>query len=231
MAGTRERPVSEATMRRLELATGGVAGAGVAEMSARLPWFSRLTADQRAGVLMVTQLGAANFVTWLRDPDGHPPAHRRGLPQRPARPRPPDDAAPDRRARPHRHRGVRGPHPRARRQPHRACRAGGRRPALRPRGRVRRGDGLRVGGRVARRLGRAAGGPRRRRDRPRRPGLRGRAALPRLRPRAGIPRHGRSPSSGTRPRRATAPTRCTPCAARPTGRGCRCCWAPTGPTW
>ena len=45
MAGSRERPVSEATMRRLELATGGVAGAGVAEMSARLPWFSRLTAE------------------------------------------------------------------------------------------------------------------------------------------------------------------------------------------
>ena len=72
MAGSRERSVSEATLRRLELATGGVAGAGVAEMSARLPWFSRLTADQRAGVLMVTQLGAANFVTWLRDPDATP---------------------------------------------------------------------------------------------------------------------------------------------------------------
>jgi PucR C-terminal helix-turn-helix domain/GGDEF-like domain len=72
MAGPRERSVAEATLRRLELATGGVAGAGVAEMSARLPWFSRLTADQRAGVLMVTQLGAANFVTWLRDPDATP---------------------------------------------------------------------------------------------------------------------------------------------------------------
>jgi hypothetical protein len=72
MAGSRGRAVSDATMRRLELATGGVAGAGVAEMSERLPWFSRLTADQRAGVLMVTQLGAANFVTWLRDPDATP---------------------------------------------------------------------------------------------------------------------------------------------------------------
>ncbi len=72
MTGSRERPVSEATLRRLELATGGVAGAGVAEMSARLPWFSRLTADQRAGVLMVTQLGAANFVTWLRDREATP---------------------------------------------------------------------------------------------------------------------------------------------------------------
>jgi hypothetical protein len=65
-------PVSADTFRRLELATGGVAGAGVAEMSARLPWFDRLTADQRAGVLMVTQLGAANFVAWLRDPDATP---------------------------------------------------------------------------------------------------------------------------------------------------------------
>ncbi|MEJ2871098.1 helix-turn-helix domain-containing protein [Actinomycetospora sp. OC33-EN08] len=65
-------PVSEDTFRRLELATGGVAGAGVAEMSSRLPWFGRLTADQRAGVLLVTQLGAANFVTWLRDPDATP---------------------------------------------------------------------------------------------------------------------------------------------------------------
>lgn len=64
--------VSADTFRRLELATGGVAGAGVAEMSARLPWFDRLTAEQRAGVLMVTQLGAANFVAWLRDPDATP---------------------------------------------------------------------------------------------------------------------------------------------------------------
>ncbi len=72
MAGSRGGTVSEATLRRLELATGGVAGAGVAEMSARLPWFARLTADQRAGVLMVTQTGAANFVTWLRDPDATP---------------------------------------------------------------------------------------------------------------------------------------------------------------
>ncbi|MCD2185878.1 PucR family transcriptional regulator [Actinomycetospora soli] len=64
--------VSADTYRRLELATGGVASAGVAEMSARLPWFDRLTAEQRAGVLMVTQLGAANFVAWLRDPDATP---------------------------------------------------------------------------------------------------------------------------------------------------------------
>lgn len=64
--------ISAATMRRIELATGGIAGAGVAAMSERLPWFHRLTADQRAGVLFVTQTGASNFVGWLRSPDATP---------------------------------------------------------------------------------------------------------------------------------------------------------------
>ena len=41
-------------------------------MAERLPWFARLTAEQRSGVLMVTQTGAANFVTWLRDPAATP---------------------------------------------------------------------------------------------------------------------------------------------------------------
>ena len=34
----------------------------------RQPWFGRLTADQRAGVLLVTQSGVANFVAWLGEP-------------------------------------------------------------------------------------------------------------------------------------------------------------------
>ena len=37
-------------------------------MDERLPWFRRLSADQRAGVLMVTQTGVANFVAWLSTP-------------------------------------------------------------------------------------------------------------------------------------------------------------------
>ena len=156
-------------MRRLELATGGVAGAGVAEMSARLPWFSRLTADQRAGVLMVTQLGAANFVTWLRDPDATPRLTAEAF-----RSAPPDLA---RRM--------------TLRQTVELVRIAtevfeDRIPALAG-SRTERAAlvtaVLRFGrevafaaatvyasrGRVARRLGRPAGGPRRRRDRPRRP--------------------------------------------------------------
>lgn len=64
--------MSAATLRQLEQASGGIASAGVAAMAERLPWFGRLTAEQRAGVLMVTQIGAANFVEWLREPEQIP---------------------------------------------------------------------------------------------------------------------------------------------------------------
>ena len=62
-------PVRATTLRRLERSSGEVANAGVAAMAARLPWFARLTAEQRSGVLLVTQTGVANFVAWLREPD------------------------------------------------------------------------------------------------------------------------------------------------------------------
>jgi hypothetical protein len=62
-------PVAAATLRRLELASSQLAGACLAEMERRRPWFARLPADQRAGVALVTQTGVANFVSWLREPD------------------------------------------------------------------------------------------------------------------------------------------------------------------
>jgi hypothetical protein len=61
------RAVSAATLRRLELAGGDLASACLAAMD-RQPWFGRLTADQRAAVLLVTQRGVANFVAWLDEP-------------------------------------------------------------------------------------------------------------------------------------------------------------------
>jgi hypothetical protein len=64
--------VRTGTLRRLERASGDLAAAGVAAMAERLAWFGRLTAEQRSGVLVVTQTGAANFVAWLRDPDATP---------------------------------------------------------------------------------------------------------------------------------------------------------------
>jgi hypothetical protein len=45
-----------------------MAATSVAAMADRLPWFRRLSADQRAGVLLVTQAGVTNFVAWLGEP-------------------------------------------------------------------------------------------------------------------------------------------------------------------
>src|SRR5690606_18245634 len=66
MRAQRELPPS--TLHRLERASGGLASASVSAMEQRLPWFRRLSADQRASVLLVAQTGAANFVSWLQDP-------------------------------------------------------------------------------------------------------------------------------------------------------------------
>lgn len=56
------------TVRRLERASGRLAAKSVAAMEQRLPWFSRMPADQRASVLLITQVGAAGFIDWLSDP-------------------------------------------------------------------------------------------------------------------------------------------------------------------
>src|SRR5918998_3695278 len=65
-ACTHSLPAS--TLRRLGHASGGLATASVVEMEQRYPWFRQLPADQRAGVLLVTQASVANFVEWLKDP-------------------------------------------------------------------------------------------------------------------------------------------------------------------
>ncbi|MGH3615671.1 MAG: PucR family transcriptional regulator [Pseudonocardia sp.] len=67
-ADTAAPAVSPATLRRLELAGGGLATACLVAMGQRQAWFERLGADQRAAVLMVTQTGVANFVAWLAEP-------------------------------------------------------------------------------------------------------------------------------------------------------------------
>jgi DNA-binding PucR family transcriptional regulator len=67
-AQTSAHPLSADTLRRLTLASGGLATASVAEMGLRYPWFRRLPAEQRAEVLLVTQTSVANFVEWLKDP-------------------------------------------------------------------------------------------------------------------------------------------------------------------
>jgi PucR C-terminal helix-turn-helix domain/GGDEF-like domain len=65
---TNTHPLSASTLRKLALASGGLATASMAEMELRYPWFRRLPADQRAGIQLVTQTSVANFVEWLKDP-------------------------------------------------------------------------------------------------------------------------------------------------------------------
>ena len=65
---TSTHPLSASTLRQLALASGGLAMASVGEMELRYPWFRRLPADQRAGILLITQTSVANFVEWLQDP-------------------------------------------------------------------------------------------------------------------------------------------------------------------
>ncbi|MFE9745937.1 PucR family transcriptional regulator [Actinosynnema sp. NPDC091369] len=65
---TSSTALSRATLRTLQRASGDLAAASVAEMEERLPWFRRMPADQRAGVLLLIQNGVAGFVSWLHDP-------------------------------------------------------------------------------------------------------------------------------------------------------------------
>ncbi len=67
-AQTSTHPLSASTLRKLALASGGLATASMVEMELRYPWFRRLPADQRAGIQLVTQTSVANFVEWLKDP-------------------------------------------------------------------------------------------------------------------------------------------------------------------
>ncbi|WP_034273211.1 PucR family transcriptional regulator [Haloechinothrix halophila] len=61
--------LSARTVRKVERASGELAAKSVAAMAERLPWFSRMPADQRASILLITQVEAAGFIEWLRDPD------------------------------------------------------------------------------------------------------------------------------------------------------------------
>ncbi|WP_192827193.1 PucR family transcriptional regulator [Actinopolyspora erythraea] len=65
---TERTELSARTLRKLERASGGLATASISAMEQRLSWFSRLPADQRSNVLLVTQTGVSNFVSWLQDP-------------------------------------------------------------------------------------------------------------------------------------------------------------------
>jgi len=71
----RARPrVHPETVRRIERATGALGTAAIAGMDERLPWFGRMSAENRSWLGLVAQAGIAAFVNWIRHPERNRPA-------------------------------------------------------------------------------------------------------------------------------------------------------------
>ncbi|TKK79264.1 PucR family transcriptional regulator [Kribbella jiaozuonensis] len=60
-----------ARAERLQGATGALATAAMAAMEEKLPWFAKLSAQDRSWIGLVAQSGISAFVEWFRDPDAH----------------------------------------------------------------------------------------------------------------------------------------------------------------
>ena len=60
-----------ARAERLQGATGALATAAMAAMDANLPWFGKLSAQDRSWIGLVAQSGISAFVEWFRDPEAH----------------------------------------------------------------------------------------------------------------------------------------------------------------
>ncbi|GAA1584394.1 fatty acid biosynthesis transcriptional regulator FasR [Kribbella sancticallisti] len=61
----------EARAERLQAATGALATAAIAAMDEELPWFGKLSAQDRSWIGLVAQSGITAFVDWFRDPEAH----------------------------------------------------------------------------------------------------------------------------------------------------------------
>ncbi len=62
------------TVRRMERATGALGTAAIAAMDARLPWFRRMSAENRSWLGLVAQAGIAAFIDWIKHPERNRPA-------------------------------------------------------------------------------------------------------------------------------------------------------------
>jgi DNA-binding PucR family transcriptional regulator len=64
-----ERNPDEATVGKIERASGELATRTTQRMDESLPWFREMPAEQRSWVGLVAQAGIASFVEWLRKPE------------------------------------------------------------------------------------------------------------------------------------------------------------------
>ena len=62
------------TVRRIERSMGALGTAAIAAMDERLPWFRKLTAENRSWLGLVAQAGIAAFGDWIKHPERARPA-------------------------------------------------------------------------------------------------------------------------------------------------------------
>jgi DNA-binding PucR family transcriptional regulator len=62
------------TVARIERAMGTLGTAAIASMDERLPWFRKMSAENRSWLGLVAQAGIASFVDWLKHPERSRPA-------------------------------------------------------------------------------------------------------------------------------------------------------------
>jgi len=62
------------TVVRIERGMGALSTAAIAAMDERLPWFRKMTAENRSWLGLVAQAGLASFVDWLKHPERSRPA-------------------------------------------------------------------------------------------------------------------------------------------------------------
>jgi hypothetical protein len=66
--------VRDETIARLEQSMGALGAAAMASMDRRLPWFRKMSAENRSWLGLVAQAGVAAFVDWVKHPERSRPA-------------------------------------------------------------------------------------------------------------------------------------------------------------
>ena len=72
MSGPTERD-REQIARRLQRSVGALATSTVTRMERDMPWFRRMSAEDRSWIGVIVQAGITSFVEWYREPDGSAP--------------------------------------------------------------------------------------------------------------------------------------------------------------
>jgi DNA-binding PucR family transcriptional regulator len=66
--------VDPETVRRLERAAGALGTAAITAMDEQLPWYRKMSAENRSWLGLVAQAGIAAFLDWIRHPERNRPA-------------------------------------------------------------------------------------------------------------------------------------------------------------